>query len=43
MRLAVTHNLFFYNRMMEEIRESLDRGRFEEYRKNNSKILDQRI
>ncbi|MBQ6611226.1 MAG: tRNA guanosine(34) transglycosylase Tgt [Oscillospiraceae bacterium] len=43
MRLAVTHNLFFYNRMMEEIRESLDRGCFEEYRKNYSKILDQRI
>ncbi|MBR4472258.1 MAG: tRNA guanosine(34) transglycosylase Tgt [Oscillospiraceae bacterium] len=43
MRLAVTHNLFFYNNMMQEIRDSLDRDCFEEYRREHSKIFDERI
>ncbi len=33
MRLCVLHNLYFYNTMMEEIRDSLDRGCFAEYKK----------
>ena len=33
MRLCVLHNLYFYNTMMEEIRESLDRGEFANYKK----------
>lgn len=33
MRLCVLHNLFFYNHMMEEIRDALDEGRFAEYKK----------
>lgn len=33
MRLCVLHNLYFYNHMMEEIREALDAGRFAEYKK----------
>lgn len=33
MRLCVLHNLYFYNTMMEEIRESLDEGRFHSYKK----------
>lgn len=33
MRLCVLHNLYFYNTMMEEIREALDQGRFAEYKK----------
>lgn len=32
MRLAVLHNLFFYNRLMERIREALDAQRFMEFR-----------
>ncbi len=36
MRLAVIHNLYFYNHLMEEIREALDEGRFKEYK--NSKV-----
>lgn len=32
MRLCVMHNLYFYNKMMEEIRESLDAGNFAEYK-----------
>ncbi|HJC10590.1 MAG TPA: tRNA guanosine(34) transglycosylase Tgt [Candidatus Blautia merdigallinarum] len=33
MRLCVLHNLYFYNTMMEEIRQALDDGRYEEYKK----------
>ena len=33
MRLCVLHNLYFYNHMMEEIRDALDAGRFAEYKK----------
>lgn len=33
MRLCVLHNLYFYNTMMEEIREALDEGRFASYKK----------
>ena len=33
MRLCVLHNLYFYNHMMEDIREALDEGRFAEYKK----------
>ncbi|MDD2969720.1 MAG: tRNA guanosine(34) transglycosylase Tgt [Lachnospiraceae bacterium] len=34
MRLCVLHNLYFYNHMMEEIRDALDENRFVEYKKN---------
>ncbi len=43
MRLAVIHNLHFYNTLMEEIRENIAAGTFEEYRKQNSPMLDKRI
>lgn len=33
MRLCVLHNLYFYNTMMEEIREALDRNDFAGYKK----------
>ncbi len=33
MRLCVLHNLYFYNTMMEEIRDALDAGNFAEYKK----------
>lgn len=33
MRLCVTHNLFFYNKLMAEIRTALDEGRFTAYKK----------
>lgn len=33
MRLCVLHNLYFYNTMMEEIREALDEGRFAAYKR----------
>ena len=34
MRLCVLHNLYFYNTMMQEIRDSLDEGRFAGYKKD---------
>ncbi len=34
MRLCVLHNLYFYNHLMEEIRSSLDKGCFKEYKYN---------
>lgn len=33
MRLCVLHNLYFYNNMMEEIRDALDEHRFAAYKK----------
>ena len=33
MRLCVLHNLYFYNIMMEEIRDALDEGRFAAYKR----------
>lgn len=33
LRLCVLHNLYFYNNMMEEIRNALDAGKFNEYKK----------
>ena len=32
MRLCVLHNLYFYNHLMEEIRDALDEGRFAQYK-----------
>ena len=36
MRLSVLHNLYFYNRLMQEIREALDEGRFGLYKKEKA-------
>lgn len=33
MRLCVLHNLYFYNTMMEEIREAIEKGEYREYKK----------
>ena len=33
MRLCVLHNLYFYNHMMEEIREAIEAGTYQEYKK----------
>ncbi len=33
MRLCVLHNLYFYNTMMEEIRDAIDAGEYQEYKK----------
>ncbi len=41
MRLAVLHNLYFYNHLMEEIRSSLDKGTFKEYKYNVLRSLSE--
>lgn len=33
MRLCVMHNLYFYNHMMEEIRDAIEEGRYSSYKK----------
>ena len=43
MRLAVTHNLWFYNHLMTEIRTALDEDRFDEFRAEYSEKLGQRL
>ena len=45
MRLCVQHNLYFYNTMMQEIRDALDEERFASYKKHKlegfAKVLDE--
>ena len=43
MRLAVMHNLWFYNTLMERIREALDSGDYDAFRAHYSPLLEQKI
>lgn len=43
MRLAVMHNLYFYNTLMERIRDSLDDGTFDQFRTRYSGKLEKRV
>lgn len=43
MRLAVMHNLYFYNKLMQRIRDALDEGSFGEFRREFSGKLDRRV
>ncbi|MBM6936940.1 tRNA guanosine(34) transglycosylase Tgt [Pseudoflavonifractor phocaeensis] len=43
MRLAVLHNLHFYNTLMARIREHLDNGSFEDFRAEYSAKLEQKL
>lgn len=43
MRLAVAHNLHFYNSLTARIRENLENGTFGEFRNTYKEILDKRI
>lgn len=43
MRLGVMHNLYFYNRLMECIRQALDEGNFQEFHDRYVTLLDTRI
>jgi len=40
MRLCVLHNLYFYNTMMEEIREAIEEGRYQEYKKKKLRGME---
>ena len=39
MRLCVLHNLYFYNHLMEEIRQAIDEGSYKEYKKRTLESL----
>ncbi len=43
MRLAVTHNLYFYNNLMQRLRDELDNGTFTEFKNKYVDLLDTRI
>ena len=43
MRLAVMHNLYFYNTLAAKIRQSLDEGTFGSFRSTYAEILGKRI
>lgn len=43
MRLCVIHNLYFYNNLMEIIRDNLDKGTFKEFHDKYVELLDKRI
>lgn len=43
MRLCVMHNLYFYNTLMEKIRESLENDTFEQFKDKYVDLLDTRI
>ena len=43
MRLAVMHNLYFYNHLMEKIRAALEEDRFEAFYRENLQALSRRI
>lgn len=43
MRFAVTHNLYFYNELMEQIRISIEKNNFEEFRAVYTQKLAARI
>ncbi len=43
MRLAVLHNLWFYNQLTADIRKALEEGRYESFYREKRAILGQRI
>ncbi len=43
LRFSVAHNLYFYNSLMQNIRDNLDAGTFGQFKKEYSGILDRRI
>ena len=43
MRLAVMHNLWFYNTLMERIRDALDAGEYAAFRAEYSEKLDRKV
>ena len=43
MRLTVMHNLYFYNTLMEKIRQALSEGRYESFYREQREILGRRL
>ena len=43
MRLAVLHNLYFYNELMQKIRDALDEGKYEEFYHKYREVLGRKL
>jgi len=43
LRLSVLHNLYFYNMLMKDIRDSIDNGTFDKFAAKNIELYDKRI
>lgn len=43
MRLCVTHNLYFYNKLMSDIREAIENDTFESFKAEKVALYDKRI
>jgi len=43
MRLSVIHNLYFYNNLMEDIRNALDNGTFQQFKNDKIEAFSHRI
>ena len=43
LRLAVLHNLYFYNDLMAHIRQAIDEGTFRQFRERYSGRLEERV
>ncbi|MDR3278245.1 MAG: tRNA-guanine transglycosylase, partial [Oscillospiraceae bacterium] len=43
MRLAVLHNLYFYNEFMARVRDALGGGEFDAFRARNAETLARRV
>ena len=43
MRLCVMHNLYFYNKLTERIRDAIDADQFADFRAEYSRKLEQKI
>ncbi|MDR0314524.1 MAG: tRNA guanosine(34) transglycosylase Tgt [Oscillospiraceae bacterium] len=43
MRLCVMHNLYFYNTLMEKIRDNIEQNTFSEFKEKYADLLDTRI
>ncbi len=43
MRLAVMHNLYFYNALLSRVRDALDRGEFDAFRREYAQKLDGKL
>ena len=42
MRLCVLHNLYYYNHLMEEIREAIEEGRYKEFKKETLCMMEEK-
>lgn len=42
MRLCVLHNLYYYNHLMEEIREAIEAGRYKEFKKETLCMMEEK-